>query len=121
MPEKNKKKRPYSISFKGVTSLAKQSFKDECDVNNVIERFTRTGKLDHLNPRSPQYGEAPEMDAHTAACMAAEIASMAETEAQLPPADESPPEDVSDALPGLDDLEPDSAPAPTDDEKSADA
>lgn len=27
----------------------KQSHKDECDINNIIARFTRTGQLEHVN------------------------------------------------------------------------
>ena len=38
-------------------SLTKQSFKDECDVNQVMKRFNKTGVLDHTNPRRPVYAD----------------------------------------------------------------
>jgi len=30
-------------------SVTKQSFKDECDINNIVKRFEATGILDHVN------------------------------------------------------------------------
>lgn len=30
-------------------SMTKQSFKDECDINNIVRRFEATGVIDHLN------------------------------------------------------------------------
>lgn len=33
------------------------SFKDDCDVNNIIDRFTKTGQLTHINSRQGQYGD----------------------------------------------------------------
>lgn len=38
-------------------SLTKQSFKDECDINNVMKRFERTGVLEHVNKYQPQWGD----------------------------------------------------------------
>ncbi|WNK12831.1 MAG: internal scaffolding protein [Microvirus sp.] len=35
-------------------SMAKQSFKDECDVNNIVKRFMQTGIIEHLNQRAAQ-------------------------------------------------------------------
>lgn len=37
-------------------SLTKQSFKDDCDANVIVERFTRTGLLPSTN-QSPIYGD----------------------------------------------------------------
>lgn len=42
----------------GGESLAKQSFKDECDINNIIHRFTKTGILEHQNRQRGQYAVA---------------------------------------------------------------
>lgn len=36
-------------------SMTKQSFKDECDINNIVRRFEATGILDHVN-RAAQEG-----------------------------------------------------------------
>lgn len=38
-------------------SRTKQSFKDECDVNNVVRRYATTGMLSHVSPRQPTYGD----------------------------------------------------------------
>jgi phage internal scaffolding protein len=37
-------------------SLAQQSFRDECDINNILERFNVTGQLP-VNPLQPQFGD----------------------------------------------------------------
>lgn len=34
-----------------------QSFKDECDVNNIMKKFERTGMLEHLNEFQGNYGD----------------------------------------------------------------
>lgn len=39
------------------SSLTRQEFKDECDINNVLKRFERTGVIDHLNNHTAQYGD----------------------------------------------------------------
>lgn len=33
-------------------SMTKQSFKEECDINNIVKRFEATGIIDHLNNRA---------------------------------------------------------------------
>ncbi|WNK12696.1 MAG: internal scaffolding protein [Microvirus sp.] len=38
-------------------SLTKQSFKDECDINTILNKFQRTGVLDFVNKRAPHYGD----------------------------------------------------------------
>jgi len=50
-----------SISFpeKGRT---KQSFKDECDINNIMARYLKTGVLDYTNKREGSYGDATSLD-----------------------------------------------------------
>lgn len=30
-------------------SMAKQSFKDECDINNIVKKFEATQQIDHIN------------------------------------------------------------------------
>lgn len=101
-PRKTVKKRPFAQDFTGVESLTHQSFKDECDVNNVIKRFTRTGQLTHVNQRPAQYGDAPEQSFFEASCIASEAASALEDRAMLPPDEtenvaEKGSEDVSEA------------------------
>jgi len=55
-------------------SLTQQHFADECDINNILERFNVTGLLPQ-NPLSPRYGDFSGIDDyHSAlnAVMAAE-------------------------------------------------
>ena len=59
-------------------TLAQQQFKDECDINTILERFAITGVLPQ-NVRAPQYGDFTDaMDYHTAlnAVIAADHAFM---------------------------------------------
>ncbi len=37
----------------GELSRTKQSFKDECDINNILDRYTRTGILEVKNLQTP--------------------------------------------------------------------
>ncbi len=37
-------------------SLAKQSFRDECDINWIMARFEKTGLVNHLNTHQGNYG-----------------------------------------------------------------
>lgn len=43
-------------SFKGCEQMTQQQFKEDCDVNNIMERYFRTGVLDHIAQNEPQYG-----------------------------------------------------------------
>lgn len=38
-------------------SLTVQDEKDACDINLIIERFTKTGLLTHVNRAEPRYGD----------------------------------------------------------------
>lgn len=38
-------------------SMAKQSFKDECDVNKIVKQYNKTGLFVHLNDAVPSYNE----------------------------------------------------------------
>ncbi len=49
----------------GTEGGAKQSFKKECDINNIMAKYQKTGVVMHLNERLPQYGFAPELDFRT--------------------------------------------------------
>lgn len=41
---------------------AKQSFKDECDINRIMSRYQKTGLLEHLAQRPPQYLDCTSFD-----------------------------------------------------------
>lgn len=45
------------ISFKDHPSLTKQSFKDECDANSIMSRWSTSGELSHISRVLPQYGD----------------------------------------------------------------
>lgn len=42
-------------------SLAQQQFKDECDVNRIVDRYNKTGVLEHLSEITPQYGDVTDV------------------------------------------------------------
>jgi len=85
-------KRPHAISFDD-PSLTKQSFRDECDVNVIVKRYTETGMINHIPRTTPQYGDAPEGDFLEAAIVNAEIASQIESgELDMDDLTESEPE-----------------------------
>ena len=44
-------------------SRAKQSFKDECDINNIMTKYVKTGLVSHVNKYGGRYGDlAGEVD-----------------------------------------------------------
>lgn len=48
-------------------SRAKQSFRDECDINVIMAQYKKTGLLLHVNKFEGNYGDLPSaMDLHTA-------------------------------------------------------
>jgi phage internal scaffolding protein len=44
------------MDFEGV-SLTQQCFKDECDVNRIVEKYQKTGLIDHVNTHQGQYAD----------------------------------------------------------------
>ena len=42
----------------GDSGGAKQSFKDECDINNIISRYAKTGLLTPVNVRPASFTSA---------------------------------------------------------------
>lgn len=51
------------FSTKGRT---KQSFKAECDINQIMARFLRTGVLDFVQKNEPRYGDATGLEYQSA-------------------------------------------------------
>lgn len=62
LPEwtKNRKQKVRVVNTE--PSKAKQSFKAECDVNNILARYQKTGVLEFRNQNEPRYGEVPVID-----------------------------------------------------------
>lgn len=48
-----------AISFDPDLGRTHQSFRDECDINRIVETYARTGIVP-TGRREPQYGEAPD-------------------------------------------------------------
>lgn len=67
-----KPRNPYSekpqtgVSFAGQVSRTKQAHKSECDINNIMARFQKTGAMTHFNRHSPSYGFATSDTFHEA-------------------------------------------------------
>ncbi|UYD39238.1 MAG: internal scaffolding protein [Wigfec virus K19_170] len=59
---------PLSVQFDqtGQKSKTVQSEKDNCDINKIMERFNRTGKLPAMQVQPPQYADARVVDFQTA-------------------------------------------------------
>lgn len=45
------------ISFEGELKRTKDSFKAECDVNNIVAKYKKTGQLPQLAGRQGKYGD----------------------------------------------------------------
>lgn len=76
------RRRRVSISFPE-QGLTKQSFRDECDINKIVDQFARTGVINNLPRGEPQYGDAPEQSFFESACISAEIASKTELDPEF--------------------------------------
>jgi len=50
------KHKRYPIMFEQPT-LTKQAFKDECDINNIMSKYQKTGMVEHLNQNNGEYGD----------------------------------------------------------------
>jgi len=56
----------HAIKFTG-ESKTQQQFKDETNINNIMARYEKTGLIDHLNNRAPNYGDFTEVDDYQSA------------------------------------------------------
>lgn len=54
------------IIFAEDEGLTQQHFKDECDVNLIIERYARTGVLEHTSDVEPFFGDVSEVPTNLA-------------------------------------------------------
>jgi len=73
----NKKKNPFTVRsaysekerFGDIgdlgTSLTKQSFTEECNINNIMKKYQKTGAIDHVNKHEASYGYATSDDFQT--------------------------------------------------------
>lgn len=51
-----------ALSFPENSRWTKQSFKDECDINNVMNRYLSTGEMPVINQQAPQYLDVTGLD-----------------------------------------------------------
>lgn len=63
----------------GGKSLTKQSMKQECDINFIIQQFSKTGVIQHQKSYEGQYGDFMTIDFHEAMNVVAEANSMFES------------------------------------------
>jgi len=43
-------------------SLTRQAFREECQINSILDRYQKTGIVEHVNTHSPQYGDISALD-----------------------------------------------------------
>lgn len=95
----------------------RQSFKDECDINRIVDTYARTGMVNHIPRLQPQWGENPDVNLFEAACIQAEIRS-SEEESVLNPSPEplrgSESDETAEPAGTLEGEEPEPATAPQD-------
>ncbi|UDN67866.1 internal scaffolding protein [robinz microvirus RP_160] len=48
--------KPTSITFPE-TTMAKQAFKDECDINTIMSKYQKTGLIEHVQKVQGSYGD----------------------------------------------------------------
>ena len=73
-----------SLTFPADEGRTKQSFKDECDINNIMARFQKTGVLAFANKFEARYGDVTGVDFGEAMRVVADARSMfAEMPARL--------------------------------------
>lgn len=78
--KETKKPRPYAlVGFE--PTKTRNSFKDECDVNKIVQTYMATGMVTNVSRRPVEYGDAPDIDFFEAARIQAEIRSVAAQEA----------------------------------------
>lgn len=91
MTNKQKKApRPHAIVGFPPTKT-RNSFKDECDVNKIVATYAKTGMVNHVARVTPEYGDAPDIDFFSAACIQAELRSQEAQKALNP---EEPTQDT---------------------------
>lgn len=62
MTRPNSKRRRVIYDHSNNKSLTKQQFKEECDINNIMARFTEAGAATHFMKHAPEYGDVTEVD-----------------------------------------------------------
>lgn len=58
----SKSERVYLVYVKDEEPLTEQSHQDECDINNILSRYQKTGVLEHTSEHQQNYGFASSQD-----------------------------------------------------------
>ena len=67
------------VDFSDDEGLTRQAHKDECDINNIMGQYLKSGLITHVREHEGEYGEYAEMDFHEAMNTVANAQSMFET------------------------------------------
>lgn len=59
--------------------LTRQEMAEECDINNIMKKYAKTGVIEHRNTFNGEYGEFLQIDYHEALNMVIEAREMFET------------------------------------------
>ncbi len=54
------------LSFGNDPGRARQSMRDECDINKIMAKYQKTGAIDHFSRHAPQYDFADSIEFHDA-------------------------------------------------------
>ncbi len=54
------------VSFGDDPGRARQSMRDECDINKIMAKYQKTGAIDHFSRHAPQYDFADSIEFHDA-------------------------------------------------------
>lgn len=50
------------LDFPQGSSLTKQQFADECNINKIVSKHVKTGVINHINNHQGTYGDIPSID-----------------------------------------------------------
>lgn len=70
--------RKHAIHFHADEGCAKQSFKDECDINLILKKFQKSGAISHYASNSMSYGDATQIQLQDALNVVANAETMFE-------------------------------------------
>lgn len=62
--------------FEGVQTVTHQEQKETCDINNILEKYARTGLINHVNKYEGQYADVSAIDYQTMQNQVAQVNSM---------------------------------------------
>lgn len=60
------RRRQVAISFDPAEGMTRQEFEHECNINNIMSKYQKTGVVDHITKHSPFYGDYDPIDFQSA-------------------------------------------------------